>query len=56
MIKKVRISIVLGILVLGVIVYLGLDYGNSEVAIGATVGITALLPKILESEETGFKD
>lgn len=51
MIRKVRVSIVLGILVLGAIAYLGLIFNNNEVAVGATVGITALLPKIVESEE-----
>lgn len=48
---RVRPSILMGILVLGAAIYLGLLFDNSEVAVGATVGIASLLPKIIESEE-----
>ena len=48
---KVRPAILLGILTLGGAIYLGLLFGNSEVAVGATVGIAGLLPKLVESEE-----
>ena len=51
MIKKIRPSVLLGIVVLGLAVWLGLHYQNSEVAVGATVGIAGLLPKLVESEE-----
>jgi len=48
---KIRPAVLLGILVLGVAIYLGLYFSNSEVAVGATVGIAGLLPKLVESEE-----
>lgn len=48
---KIRPAILLGITVLGIAIWLGLFYGNSEVAVGATVGIAGLLPKLVESEE-----
>ena len=50
---KIRPAILLGILVMGGAIYLGLLFGNSEVAVGATVGIAGLLPKLVESEEKG---
>lgn len=48
---RIRPAILLGILILGGAIFLGLHYGNSEVAVGATVGIVGLLPKLVESEE-----
>jgi len=51
MMRKVRLSIVLGIVALTGIAITAMFLKMTEVATGATTGIVALLPKILESEE-----
>ncbi len=51
MMKKFRLSIVLGELILGAIALVAMQSGLTEVAVGAVTGLVALLPKIIESEE-----
>ena len=46
-----RPSIFLGIIVLGIVCWICLLYGATEIAGVAVGGICTILPKILESEE-----
>ena len=50
---KVRPSIMLGISCLTGIAIHSANLGMMEVVMGCVVGITALLPKLVESEEKG---
>lgn len=48
---KIRPGILLGIVALVALGFGGLAFAVSEVAVGATVGIVGLLPKLVDSEE-----
>lgn len=48
---RIRPAVLLGELMLGVIVVVAMMLGFKEIALAAVVGITALLPKLVDSEE-----
>ena len=48
---KIRPAVLLGEIILGVICALAMYLNFKEVAVAAIVGITALLPKLVDSEE-----
>ena len=49
---RVRLAIWLGEILLGAICWQAMVMGYKEVAVAAAVGIVALLPKLVESEES----
>ena len=50
---KIRPAIWVGEIALAVLGWQAMQIGLTEVAIACVVGITALLPKLVESEEKG---
>ena len=52
---KVRPAILLGEIVLGVALVVSIMHAQTEIAMGCVVGIAAVLPKLVESEEVGEK-